>query len=103
LHFEEVYMAAIQGTALRAAREGNIWRVLAGVSDAVVYEGFEQLPGEMQRHLSLLLMLRPGQRMEGVGRRVSEDVFWVFRERTADEWEGGLNNGAGFGTVTNGL
>ena len=38
---------------------------------------YEELPEEIQRKLAVLAMLEPNNTVQGVGRRVSETVYWV--------------------------
>jgi hypothetical protein len=46
-----------------------------------VYKGFDDLPDDIKGKVSLLLMLdfqsQQGREVEGVGIRVSENIFWV--------------------------
>lgn len=53
--------------------------------DAIVdgnYDGINKLPDWMQEKLTLLSMLSPvppTEPVEGVGRRINADIYWVFR------------------------
>ena len=53
--------------------------------DAIVdgnYSGINELPDWMQEKLTLLSMLShvpPTEPVEGVGRRINADIYWVFR------------------------
>lgn len=52
----------------------------------VAYDGAECLPGWMQRKLSVLMTLDPdkvNEELPGIGRRISEYVYWV-RESIGD-------------------
>jgi len=52
--------------------------------DAIVdgnYDGVESLPNWMREKLTLLAMLSakpPTEPVEGVGRRINDDIYWVF-------------------------
>ena len=53
--------------------------------DAIVdgnYSGINELPDWMQEKITLLSMLSPvppTEPVEGVGRRINADIYWVFR------------------------
>ena len=53
--------------------------------DAIVdgnYDGINKLPDWMQEKITLLSMLSPvppTEPVEGVGRRINADIYWVFR------------------------
>lgn len=47
-----------------------------------VYQSTDDLPEWMQERLAVLMVMRhepPTTEVEGVGRRISRDVFWVLR------------------------
>jgi len=53
--------------------------------DSVVdgsYSGMEELPQWMQEKVALLMMTpldKPTSEVEGVGRRIDNNVYWIFR------------------------
>jgi hypothetical protein len=47
-----------------------------------VYDSVDELPEWMQRKLAILNMFRvapPMRTVEGIGRRIDKDTFWVYR------------------------
>tara|TARA_E500000318_G_C3491101_1_gene184390 strand:+ start:368 stop:544 length:177 start_codon:yes stop_codon:yes gene_type:complete len=47
-----------------------------------VYDSVDELPEWIQRKLSVLNMLKvkpPMRTIDGIGRRIDEDTFWVYR------------------------
>ena len=83
--------------ALKAVREGDLWYVHAGsvsshlnsaqMTAALVYTsygGLHEMSECLQQALAVLLVAPVGLRIEQVGRRVTEDVFWVFLSGDCD-------------------
>jgi hypothetical protein len=51
------------------------------------YESVDELPKWVQDKLSVLMLLDPSKQneeVEGVGRRIREDIFWVFHDGEID-------------------
>lgn len=47
-----------------------------------VYDSVDELPEWMQRKLAILNMLRvapPMRTVDGIGKRIDKDTFWVYR------------------------
>jgi hypothetical protein len=46
----------------------------------MVYDDVNALPIWMQRRIALLMMLKEpyGEEVQGIGRRISETVFWLY-------------------------
>jgi len=50
-----------------------------------VYDSVHELPQWVQEKLSVLMVLDPtkiNHNIDGVGRRINKDIFWVFKENT---------------------
>lgn len=45
----------------------------------------DEFEDEVSSRLALLLHVDPGRHIEGVGRRISKDTFWLFHEGE-DSW-----------------
>ena len=49
----------------------------AGGSELVVYKNMKALPKWIQERLAVLTVMGESNRVEGVGEKVSEFVFWI--------------------------
>lgn len=96
--FGDAVLSSIAIRTLRAQWTGdmeNVYRVLVGPTIEVVglgldldydiegiYEDISELPTWMQERLAVLSMMKvnpPQTKVEGVGMRVDESVYWVLR------------------------
>ena len=67
----------------RLERDGDRWRLEVWRCESGLKTGsceFEDLPQHIKEPLAVLLTTHVGYYNERIGRRVSEDVFWVYHE-----------------------
>ena len=43
-----------------------------------------EIPEWIQRRLAVLMMVAPTEFVEGIGRRISENIFWIYFEENHD-------------------
>lgn len=95
---ERVMNMAIDVSTVRLSFEPNglintiTWPEESDIFDAQ-YEGADKLPIDVQQKLAVLMTLDPkisNHEVGGVGRRISENIFWVYMdgEHTREEGEG---------------
>ena len=65
----------------RVGRDKDGWWVCHSGNDALEpYRSFDDLPDEVRRRIAVLLAAPDGFRDERIGRRITEDRFWLFGE-----------------------
>jgi len=62
----------------RVHRVSGGWHVTTSLDDLVVYESVADMPEPIRANAAALLTAPVGFRDERVGRRVADDVMWVF-------------------------
>lgn len=78
---------------LSVVRYGLLGSGNVAPGEAVMYDGVDSLPEWMRRKLAVLVTIPfnvPTEELDGIGRRVSEHVFWVY-ECAQDGDTGGTN------------
>jgi len=72
--------------------DGEWWADRSGVgvsyrwdSGAERVSSIDEFDNEVADRLAVLLHVEPGGHIEGVGRRISKDTFWLFHEGE-DSW-----------------
>ena len=89
-------MATHNGATLRVYRQGSGWHVMVLSSGArslpsarrsIRYMQFEDMPILLQERLAVLRLSPVGVRVDGVGKHVSDDMYWVFVSPEPDDLE----------------
>ena len=78
---EVLHKAGTMPAPLSVVRYGLMGSGNVAPGEAVMYDGVDSLPGWMQRKLAVLVTIPfnvPTEELDGIGRRVSEHVFWVY-------------------------
>lgn len=65
-------------------KDGEWWVDRSGRGHDRV-SNLDEFEDDIANRLAILLHIAPGDHVEGVGRRVSKDTFWLFKEGE-DSW-----------------
>jgi hypothetical protein len=82
-YLENVYRVQIMGGG-----EIRVLKLGVSVDEEVegVYSAIDALPDWVKERLAVLMVVdarhKPAQEIEGIGRRISEKVFWVYAPKT---------------------
>lgn len=62
----------------RSAIDGRWWAQPSGTTRFDSYASFDDLPDTYKPKLAVLLVSEEGYRNERVGRKISDDAYWLF-------------------------
>jgi len=73
---------------IRVTREGaNLWTILRAPDNTYTVCTFDELPPDVRDKVAVLMTAQIGYRHEQVGRRVANDIFWVFQKKGVHDAE----------------
>lgn len=86
--YDDDYLKNVYRIQLMGGGEIRVLKLGVGVDEEVegVYSSIDALPDWVKERLAVLMVVdaqhKPARNLEGIGRRISEKVFWVFAPET---------------------